>query len=336
MNTNRIQEPTIIDSLEAARSMADTIRGRIRHDVMGRDDVIELMLIALIGGGHILLEDYPGSGKTTLAKALGDAIIDDLPDDEIPDFRRVQFTPDLLAADVTGAMIFDPDSSQFHFRRGPIFAYTVLVDEINRASPKVQSALLEAMAEGQVTVDNVSHPLDELFFVIATQNPLDSVGTYPLPLAQLDRFLFKVRMGHVDRESELAVLDRWGSGTHPATELPRVNRGDVIRARDYVRNNVYVSPRVLECLVDTAVRIREDPQCSLGVSTRSLVQAIPALQVLAMLRDRDFVTPEDIDHLSAPLLGHRIGTIPGADPLEIISEGLAQPLEDLTRSTLRR
>ena len=335
MNTHRICEPAIIDSLEDARAVADRIRARIRQDVMGRDDVIELMLIALISGGHILLEDYPGSGKTTLAKALGDAIVDDLPDDEIPDFRRVQFTPDLLPSDVTGVMIFDPESSTFSFRRGPIFAYTVLVDEINRASPKVQSALLEAMAEGQITVDNLTHPLDELFFVIATQNPLDSVGTYPLPLAQLDRFLFKVRMDHVDRRSELEVLARWGN-PQQAGALPRVNRGDVVRARRYVRENVYVSAGVQECLVDAAIRIRADPQCSLGVSTRSMVQAIPALQVLAMLRDRDFVAPEDLEHLAPPLLTHRIGTIPGADPVEVVCEGLAEPLEALTRSTLRR
>ena len=192
-----------IETLDDARSVAAKLRARIRANVMGRDEVIELVLVALFADGHVLLEDYPGSGKTTLAKSLGHSIIDDLPDDDIPDFRRIQFTPDLLPSDVTGVMVFDTQTSTFTFRRGPVFAYVVLVDEINRTSPKVQAALLEAMAEKQVTVDNVCHTLDELFFVIATQNPLDIVGTYPLPMAQLDRLLFKIVMPHIDRASEL-------------------------------------------------------------------------------------------------------------------------------------
>ena len=171
---NRIQD------LDEARGVVEKIRARIRHDVMGRDDVIELVLVSLLSGGHVLLEDYPGSGKTTLAKALGESILSDKPDDEIAAFRRLQFTPDLLPSDITGVMIFDTETNQFHFRRGPVFAYIVLVDEINRTSPKVQAALLESMAEGQVTVDNISYSLDELFFVIATQNPLDFLFTCSL------------------------------------------------------------------------------------------------------------------------------------------------------------
>src|SRR4051812_24415508 len=170
-----------VSSLDEAREVAEMVRGHMTDNVMGRDDVIELVLVALFADGHCLLEDYPGSGKTTLTKALGNAIIDDIPDDDIPSFRRIQFTPDLLPSDVTGVTIFETTTNTFVFRRGPVFAYVVLVDEINRTSPKVQSALLEAMAEKQVTVDNVSHQLNELFFVMATQNPLDAVGTYPLP-----------------------------------------------------------------------------------------------------------------------------------------------------------
>src|SRR5690349_1265337 len=236
--------PTIT-SLDAARDCAGRIYAHMRQNVMGRDDVIELVLVSLFADGHVLLEDYPGSGKTTLAKSLGYSIVDDLPNDEIPDFRRIQFTPDLLPSDVTGVMIFDTTRSTFEFRRGPVFAYVVLVDEINRASPKVQSALLEAMAEKQVTVDNICHKLDELFFVIATQNPLDTVGTYPLPLAQLDRFLFKIRMRHIDREAELEVLRTWGK-PREAVELPRVNRGDVVAARAVLRHQVAVAPQVQE------------------------------------------------------------------------------------------
>jgi MoxR-like ATPase len=324
-----------IDTLDAARDVAARIRDRIRENVMGRDAVIELVLVALLADGHVMLEDYPGSGKTTLAKSLGHSIIDDLPDDDIPDFRRIQFTPDLLPSDVTGVMIFDTATNSFVFRRGPVFAYVVLVDEINRTSPKVQSALLEAMAEKQVTVDNVSHKLDDLFFVMATQNPLDAVGTYPLPLAQLDRFLFKLVMKHIDRASELEVLRTWG---RPRVErdLPRVTRGDVVAARRLVRVQVAVAPAVHECLVDIAQRLRDDKRTRQGVSTRCLVQAIPALQTLAMLRGRDFVSSADVEYLATPLFAHRLELAPGVVGVErVIEDAVRQPLEALARATLR-
>ena len=325
---------TTIRTLDDTRAAAEKIRAWVKDSVIGRDDVIELVLVALFADGHCLLEDYPGSGKTTLAKALGNAIVDDLPDDDIPSFRRIQFTPDLLPSDVTGVTIFDTTNNSFQFRRGPVFAYVVLVDEINRTSPKVQSALLEAMAEKQVTVDNVSHPLDELFFVLATQNPLDAIGTYPLPLAQLDRFLFKLVMKHLDRESELAVLREWGKPRTPRA-LPRVNRGDVTAGRRVLREGVAIAPAVHECLVDVAQRLRDDKRTRQGVSTRCLVQAIPALQTLAMLRGRDFVSTEDVELLAVPLFAHRIDLMPGARADQVIGDALAKPIEVLSRSTLR-
>jgi MoxR-like ATPase len=329
-----IQSALPIGSLDDVRAAANRIRARMRDNVMGRDDVIELVLVALFADGHVLLEDYPGSGKTTLAKALGHSILDDLPGDDIPDFRRIQFTPDLLPSDVTGVMIFDTQTSTFQFRRGPVFAYVVLVDEINRTSPKVQAALLEAMAEKQVTVDNVSYRLNDLFFVIATQNPLDAVGTYPLPLAQLDRFLFKLSMKHIDRASELEVLRTWGT---PRVErpLPQVTRGDVVAARGFLRRAVAVSPAVHECLVDVAQRLRDDKRTRQGVSTRCLVQAIPALQTLAMLRGRDFVSSEDVEYLAGPLFAHRLELAPGVQDVgRVIHDALRPPLEALSRLTL--
>jgi len=327
-----------VQSLSDVRALAERVRAWMRDNVMGRDDVIELVLVALLGDGHVLLEDYPGSGKTTLANALGRSIYDDAPhrpDEAMPEFRRVQFTPDLLPSDVTGTMVVDMTTNAFHFRRGPIFSYILLVDEINRTTPKVQSALLEAMAEKQVTVDNTSHKLDPLFFVIATQNPLDAVGTYPLPLAQLDRFLFKIKMEHIDRDAELEVLRTWGQPRDP-TALPKVARSELLAARRLLRTTVFVAPAVQEALVDIARSLRQDKRVLQGVSTRSLVLAVPALQTLAMLRGRDFVAPEDIEHLVVPIFRHRMELVPGVEDVGlVIKDCIKKPMDTLARSTLR-
>jgi MoxR-like ATPase len=222
--------------LNQAQALAERLRARLKLAVRGRDEVIDLLLVALLADGHVLLEDFPGSGKTTLARALGEAISTDGGDQHIAAFRRIQFTPDLLPSDVTGTTVFEPQTHAFVFRRGPVFAHVVLADEINRTSPKVQAAMLEAMAEKQVTIDDTSHRLDELFFVIATQNPLDLAGTYPLPRPQLDRFLFKIRMTHIARADELQVL-----GDYPqprlarAAELPGAKRRGARRAHGAAR-----------------------------------------------------------------------------------------------------
>ncbi len=331
--------------LDAARAVAARVRARARRDVMGRDEVIDLSLVALLSGGHILLEDYPGSGKTTLAKALGESISAALEGEgagegaaqsptRIAPFRRVQFTPDMLPSDITGVMIFDANTQEFRFRPGPVFAHVLLVDEINRTSPKVQSAMLEAMAERQGTVDNKTYALDPLFFVIATQNPLDSVGTYPLPVAQLDRFLFKVRMKHIDRAAELEVLSAWGL-PREREELPGVTRDELIAARAAIQGGVFVSEAVKVCLVDAARAIRDDKRCAQGVSTRSLVQGLPALQARAALAGRDFVSAEDVEALAPALFEHRLTLIPGVrDAQGLIADALRAPLEALSRATL--
>ncbi|MFK7865244.1 MAG: AAA family ATPase [Pseudohongiellaceae bacterium] len=323
------------EPLAEAVTTLQTLTAAVKQQVLGRDDVIELAIIALVADGHVLLEDFPGSGKTTLAKALGEAIVlHEESSDQIAPFRRIQFTPDLLPSDVTGVPVFDGNSNAFHFRRGPLFAHVVLADEINRTSPKVQSAMLEAMGEKQVTVDNVTYPLDDLFFVIATQNPLDLVGTYPLPTPQLDRFLFKLTMDHIDRDSELEVLNTYEQRRMASNPIT-VSKQDVLAARDEIRATVFVSDAVKTALVDVSRNLRSDERVLQGNSTRSIVLMLPALQVCAALRGRQFVSAQDIEILLPKVLGHRIELAPGVtDMNKILQDNMREPMEQLARGTL--
>lgn len=325
---------TNITTLDQVREIATVLRERMKAAVQGRDDVIELVLTSLLGDGHVLLEDYPGSGKTTLAKALGESIHNDR-HDQIPYFRRIQFTPDLLPSDITGVMIFDTEKNNFYFRQGPIFAYVALADEINRTSPKVQAALLEAMAEKQVTVENVTHNLDTLFFVIATQNPLDLVGTYPLPFAQLDRFLFKLKMEHITREAELEVLSKWKTN-RLAPNLPKVTRSQIVESRQFLKENITLQPVIMETLVDIFRAIRAHPHVIQGASTRAMVLAMPALQARAVLAGRDYVSSQDLESILVPLLMHRVEFKQGVEkPAALITE-ISKPLiENLARATVK-
>ncbi len=335
-DTAEVEANSAIDS---AIDVLNRLNAAVKQQVLGRDDVIELAIIALIADGHVLLEDFPGSGKTTLAKALGEAIVDGQDNDSVDDFilpfRRIQFTPDLLPSDVTGVPIFDSNSNAFHFRHGPLFAHVVLADEINRTSPKVQSAMLEAMGEKQVTVDNITYPLDELFFVIATQNPLDLVGTYPLPTPQLDRFLFKITMDHIDREAELDVLDTYKQRRDQSQKKITVTRDEVLFARKHIDETVTISSSVKSALVDISRNLREDDRVLQGNSTRSMVLMLPALQVAAALRGRDYVSADDIELLIPRVLGHRIELAPGVANLgKVLADCMRGPMEALARSTL--
>lgn len=326
-------------ALSDAFDVVERLRARLRAVVKGRDDVIDLLIIAMLSDGHVLLEDFPGSGKTTLAKALGESITSETEDGLIVPFRRIQFTPDLLPSDVTGTTVFDPNANKFFFRPGPIFAFVVLADEINRTSPKVQAALLEGMAEKQVTVDNQTRKLDDLFLVIATQNPLDVAGTFPLPNAQLDRFLFKIRMTHIDRASELAVLEgskarREGTAT---AALKKVSRDEIISARRTIETHVHVAQTVKECLVDIATKTREEPRILLGASTRALVLSLPAMQARALVKRRDYVSSDDIAALAPLIFAHRIELAAGTESAEqLVKECMGDPLERLSRMTLKR
>ena len=337
------------DSVDVLHRLSRAVAGQ----VLGRDDVIELAVIALVADGHVLLEDFPGSGKTTLAKTLGEAIIDDSGSSDsdgsgdtteskdaaphIVPFRRIQFTPDLLPSDITGVPVFDAGSGAFHFRRGPLFAHVVLADEINRTSPKVQSAMLEAMGEKQVTVDNITYPLDDLFFVIATQNPLDLVGTYPLPVPQLDRFLFKISMQHIGRDAELEVLDSYRVRRHSDPAEAGVSRSQLLSARRHIDEMVHISGPVKTALVDISRALRADDRVLQGNSTRSMVLLLPALQVAAALRGRDYVGADELELLLPRVLGHRIELAPGVEDMDkVLSDCMAAAMDSLARATLQR
>jgi MoxR-like ATPase len=324
-----------VESLDDVRTLFKMMGNCCRAVVQGRDDVIALVLTSLFADGHVLLEDHPGSGKTTLAKALGNTIRRPAGDTRFAAIRRIQFTPDLLPSDVTGATMFEPDTKQFVYRPGPIFANVVLADEINRTSPKVQAALLEAMAEKQVTVDNNTHPLDDIFFVLATQNPLDLAGTYPLPRAQLDRFLFKIRMNHLPREGQLAVLAKWQSARAKAPTFG-VAPSVLMAARRIVSKEVKVGEAMHECLVDVAEALRHDPRVALGISTRCLVLAIPALQVWAAAHGRDYVSPRDLKALAVPMFSHRLELAAGeTDADKVVNECVLPVVEAFTRKALK-
>ena len=324
--------------IEIAHGVAQRLQARLRAAVRGRDEVIELILTAMLADGHVLLEDYPGSGKTTLARALGGSIDDRGEVSGIATFRRIQYTPDLLPSDITGTNVFELEKNGFTFRRGPIFAHVVLADEINRTSPKVQAAMLEAMAEKQVTVDNDTHRLDDLFFVIATQNPLDLAGTYPLPTPQLDRFLFKIRMEHISRDAELVVLSAYPTPLlELAGELPGVTRSELLAARRALRGDVALDPAFKEALVDLARSLRADKRVLQGASTRSLVLMMPALQARALVEGRDHVTPRDLEVLAPHVFTHRLECAPGIDdPASVVREHTAAQVEKLARKSLRR
>lgn len=283
--------------LRDIQGLAQNVRERIQKVIVGKSDTVELMLCAMIARGHVLLEDVPGTGKTVMAKSLAKSL--DCA------FSRIQFTPDLLPSDVTGLSIFNARTEDFEFKRGPVFTNILLADEINRATPRTQSALLECMEERQVTESGVTRPLDEPFLVIATQNPVETQGTFPLPEAQLDRFLMKLRPGYPDTEEALSILDRFISNNPLQTLTPCATAGDIQSAQALI-GTVHVSEDVRRYMVALVEKTRELPEVETGVSPRGLLALLRACQAWAAMHGRDFVTPDDVKALAVPVLAHRI------------------------------
>lgn len=269
----------------------------------GQAGTIRQLLAAFAIGGHVLLEDLPGTGKTTLAKAFAQSL--DLT------FRRVQFTPDLLPADIIGVSIYTQEDGRFHFHRGPLFTDVLLADEINRASPRTQSALLEAMGEGQVSLDGERHGLAEHFFVVATQNPIELHGTYPLPEAEMDRFAMRIRMGLLAAEEEVAILTAQQYG-HPLEQLTPCADHEAIRQLRQAVQAVHVSDELKRYIVDLVAATRSEPGLQMGASTRGSLTLMKTAQALALLDGLDFVTPEVVQELAVPVIAHRLQLDPQA------------------------
>ncbi|XVH30533.1 AAA family ATPase [Haloferacaceae archaeon DSL9] len=290
----------VSDATDACRRVTETVGDAVIADPV----FLERVVLGLLARGHVLLEDVPGTGKTLTARSFATALG--------LEFSRVQFTPDLLPSDVTGTNIFDESDGSFSFSPGPIFANVVLADEINRAPPKTQAALLEAMEEGQVTVDGETHALPKPFFVIATQNPVESEGAFPLPEAQLDRFAVKTAIGYPDRDGEVELLRRRAGRTEQSPQVTRVLDAESVTAMRRAPESVRVDDDLLDYIADLTRRTREDRRVDVGVSPRGTQRLFEAARAQAVIAGRQFATPDDIKRVARPVLAHRLVLTPDA------------------------
>ncbi|GAB4213204.1 MAG: MoxR family ATPase [Roseiflexaceae bacterium] len=288
---------------QSVKDIAERAIGNVEQVIIGKRAAVELVLIALLCRGHVLLEDVPGTGKTTLAKAIARSLG--------CSFKRIQFTPDLLPSDVTGISIFNQQNREFEFRPGPIMAQIVLADEINRATPKTQSALLEAMEERQITVDGTTHTLPDPFIVLATQNPIEYEGTFPLPEAQLDRFLLRIHLGYAERSDEIAILRRQRQH-HPIDDTAQVVDAATLLDLQSRIKDVYVDELIEEYIVSLVTATRHHEDVYLGASTRGSLALYRTAQARAAIQGRDYVIPDDVKVLAEPVLGHRLIISPAA------------------------
>lgn len=291
------------ERIATAAGVLHRVAANIGQVMKGQADSIRLLLAGFAGGGHILLEDYPGTGKTTLAKALSLSIE--------TRFTRIQFTPDLLPSDILGVSIFDPKEKEFRLHKGPVFTNILLADEINRASPRTQSALLEAMAEKQVSIDGGNCPLEDLFFVIATQNPVESRGTYPLPEAQMDRFSLQFSLGYISVEDEVAVLSNQ-TDRHPIEDVkPCATINDILQVKKLVQE-IYISEELKRYIVQLVHATRSFPGLVLGAGPRASLALMQTARALALFDGQDFVTPDNIQEIVIPVIAHRLVLDPQA------------------------
>lgn len=304
--------------MEAIQAFATQVIENVERVIIGKRDTIELTLVGLLAQGHLLIEDVPGVGKTMLARAIARSIG--------CSFRRIQFTPDMLPSDVTGVSVFNQKTLEFEFRPGPVMAQIVLTDEINRATPKTQSALLEAMEERQVTVDGVTYPMQRPFMVMATQNPIEYEGTFPLPEAQLDRFMLRINIGYPGKADEKKILDTQ-QFKHPIQEIEQVvTVNELIQAQEQVKQ-VYVDDLIKEYIVNLINMTRDHPDVYLGASPRGSLTLYKTAQVRAAIHGRDYVIPDDVKALAPAALAHRLIVSPSArikdvDPRSIIEDVL--------------
>ena len=303
--------------METVQSVARRFTENIEQVIIGKRQVIELVVVGLLSQGHILIEDVPGVGKTMLARSLARSLG--------CTFRRIQFTPDMLPSDVTGVSIFNQKTREFEFRPGPIVAQVVLTDEINRATPKTQAALLEAMQELQITVDGVTHPLPSPFLILATQNPIEYEGTFPLPEAQLDRFLMRIRLGYPDPADEIAILDSQ-QYVHPLTQIKQIIRVEELAAAQESLKDVYVDPLIKHYIVDIVRRTRRHPDIYLGASPRGSLALYRVGQAWAATRGREFVLPDDVKALATVTLAHRLIVSPSARLKDVSGESVMREI----------
>jgi MoxR-like ATPase len=302
--------------METVQATAQKIAENVEQVIVGKHDAVQLTVISLLCQGHLLIEDVPGTGKTMLAKSLAKSLG--------CNFRRIQFTPDMLPSDVTGVSVFNQKTREFEFRPGPVMAQIVLTDEINRATPKTQSALLEAMEERQITVDGVTYAMPQPFLVLATQNPIEYEGTFPLPEAQLDRFMMRVSLGYPETEDELKMLDDQ-QHTHPITRIDQVVPAEELLAAQEKIKGIYIDGLVKEYIVKLVKATRKHPDVYLGASPRGSIALYKTGQARAAILGRDYVLPDDVKTLALSTLAHRLIISPSAriknvDPRAVIQE----------------